>query len=262
MKIITLLNEKGGVGKTTCAIHLAAGLAIRGYKVILVDADPQGNATYSLGLPAEAGLYNLLVRDAEFKDVARLVQPEVYEPPDMPARGFLLVIPSNIETRNIANMISDPFTVYSRFQEISRGVDIVIFDTAPTPSLFHGSIFIASDGIIFPSELEALSLNGLISSLGHLQQFDNARHSVLNKRIKTMGIVPTKVRTKTVEHSENLQLLQQKYGDLVWPSMPMRITWAEANMQRRPVYSYAPDSAAAGDAWMLVDNTIQVLEYV
>lgn len=78
MKIITLLNEKGGVGKTTIATHIAAGLAVRGMRVLLVDADPQGHATVSLGLQKEPGLYDLLVRDATFKSVLRFIPPKAY----------------------------------------------------------------------------------------------------------------------------------------------------------------------------------------
>ena len=69
MKIVTLLNEKGGVGKTTLATHLAAGLAIRGKRVILVDADPQGHATIAFGLSKEPGFYDLIVRNAPFQKV-------------------------------------------------------------------------------------------------------------------------------------------------------------------------------------------------
>ena len=65
--IISIASQKGGVGKTTLATHIAAGLAVKGHRVVLVDSDPQGHATVALGLPKEPGLYDLLVRDASFK---------------------------------------------------------------------------------------------------------------------------------------------------------------------------------------------------
>src|SRR5438552_3934377 len=122
MKVVTLLNEKGGVGKSTLATHIAAGLAIHGKKVLLVDADPQGHATVMLGLDKDSGLYDLLVRPQkfQFKDVMRFVDPETYSSPTEPSKGQLFVIPSNIETRNIANNISDAFAIRKRFRALEK----------------------------------------------------------------------------------------------------------------------------------------------
>ena len=73
---------------------------------------------------------------------------------------MLGVIPSNVETRNIANTIDNAFSVYERLQELENNVDVVVIDTSPTPSLLHGSIFIATDGIIYPTTLEYFSVVG------------------------------------------------------------------------------------------------------
>ncbi|MEL6272148.1 MAG: AAA family ATPase, partial [Chloroflexota bacterium] len=107
MKIITLLNEKGGVGKTSLATHIAAGLALRGYKVVLADTDMQANATIALGLQPESCIYDLFVRPerTSFKDVLRPVDKQRLAPPDEVDQmtGSLFVIPSNDEARNIPN---------------------------------------------------------------------------------------------------------------------------------------------------------------
>ena len=87
MRVITLLNEKGGVGKTTLAIHIAAGLSLRGYTVVLVDADPQGNATTALGLAKEPAVHDLIVRNASWRDSLRTVHPDVYSPPEFQSPG-------------------------------------------------------------------------------------------------------------------------------------------------------------------------------
>lgn len=262
MKIITLLNEKGGVGKTTMATHIAAGLAVRGMRVLLVDADPQGHATVALGLQKEPGLYDLLVRDATFKSVLRFIPPKAYQIPGQAVNGQLFVLPSNVETRNIANSISDSFAVSERFHELDNTIDLVVFDTSPTPSLLHGSIYIATDGVLYPTTCEYLSFDGLVESIKHRQAAEAHRTQWGLPNIHVLGIVPTMYRTKTLEHSENLKQLQQQFGVLVWPPVPQRTIWAEAAAIRRPVFSFAPESQAAKDSWMLVTRVQEALASV
>src|SRR5690606_27606603 len=111
-------NTKGGVGKTTTSIHIAAGLAMRGYKVLIVDADPQGHATYTLGINKEPCFHDLLVRNAPFDKMVRPVDPERYVAPDTKASGALFLIPSNVETRSITNHIEDVFLLQNRLLEL------------------------------------------------------------------------------------------------------------------------------------------------
>jgi chromosome partitioning protein len=260
MKIITMLNEKGGVGKTTVATHIATGLAVRGMRVLLVDADPQGHATVALGLPKEPGLYDLLVRDASFKNVLRYIPPKVYQPNDATTgSGQLFLLPSNVETRNIANSISDSFAVNDKFRELEKTIDIVIFDTSPTPSLLHGSIYIATDGVLYPTTCEYLSFDGLVESIKHRQAAEAHRRQWGLNNIHVLGIVPTMFRAKTLEHMENLNQLRQQFGALVWDPIPQRTIWAEAAAIRRPVFAFAPESQAAKDAWAMVGRVQEAL---
>jgi len=262
VKVVTLACEKGGVGKTTLATHLAAGLAIRGKRVLLVDADAQGHATFGLGLKNEPGFYDLLVRDAEWKSVLRVVAPEVYEPPDTKSQGLLAVLPGNVETQLIAQKIDNAFLIAERLHEMDGYIDIVIFDTSPTPSLLHGAIYLATDALLYPTLCETYSLNGLVATIKHQERFSQQRRSATGRETLIMGIVPTMYRPKTVEHSENLAQLQQRYGELVWPPLPMRITWAEAVTMRHPVFSIAPQSAAAREAWAVVRAAEEVMASV
>lgn len=259
MKVLTLVNEKGGVGKTTLATHCAAGLAIRGLRVLLADADPQGHATVTLGIPKAPGLYDLLVRDAPFNEVLKVVPPEIYERPDTKAQGQLIVLPSNIETRNIANSISDAFAVADRFHELEDAVDIVLFDTSPTPSLLHGSIYLATDGVLYPTTCEALGFDGLAESIRHRDEAHKARSKWDLQPIVTLGIIPTIYRPSTLEHRENLKDLREQFGDLVWDPIPQRTIWAEATRLHRTVFSFAPGSEADADAWTVVDRLMKEL---
>jgi chromosome partitioning protein len=264
MNIVSLLNEKGGVGKTTLAVNLAAGLAIRGKKVILVDADAQAHATIAFGLKKEAGFYDLIVRQAKFQDVLRLVPPDRYAAPEdaHSIGGQLMVIPSNIETRSIAQNISDAFAILKRFQQLRDAIDYVVFDTAPTPSLLHSSIYMATDGIIYPTKLETWSFDGLRESVTHKDQFNPIRAQYGLPEIRVLGIVPTMTRLQTVEHSENLSLLRKAFGNLVWQAIPERTIWAETSSLRRSIFSIAPDSKSATDIWRIVDKVTEVYDVI
>ncbi len=269
---ITLLNEKGGVGKTTLATHLAAGLAILGMKVLLVDTDPQGNATTAFGLSEEPGLYNLLVRRAAFKEVLRPVSPEVIEYPEKEMRGMMAVVPGNIETRNIANSIQDALTVRRRFQELRNTFDVVVYDTSPTPSLLHGSIFLATDFVIYPTKLEAFSLEGLVASLEHMEGFRQEKRGMNLGDVESLAIVPMIYRGQTVSHSENLKELQSAYGvwsgvsrdpdqprGLVWPELYMRTSWNDAADLHRPVWQIDPKGKATEEIWGTVERLAEEL---
>lgn len=260
MKIITLLNEKGGVGKTSLATHIATGLAIKGWRVVLVDADPQGHATISLGMRKEPGLYDLLVREARFQDVLRVVPPERYQLPNEASRGQLIMLPGNVETRNISQSISDALAVVRRFKQLENLVDVVIFDTSPTPSLLHGSIYLATNGIIYPTKCEVLSFDGLSESLLRRNEAQPSRDQFGLGDLEVMGIVPTMFRPQTLEHEDNLSALRERFGDLVWEPIIMRTIWAEAARAYQPVFSFAPTSKAAQEAWQMVERVEGIMQ--
>ena len=262
MKVITLLNEKGGVGKTTLATHVAAGLAIRGSRVILVDADSQGHATVALGIHKSPAVYDLFVRDAPFRDTLRLVSTEVYEHPAYPSEGALYIVPGNVETRNIANSISDAFTISQKLEELGDSVDYVVFDTSPTPSLLHGSIYLATHTILYPTKCEYLSFDGLVESMKHRQQAEAHRAKWRLPPIQTLGIIPTMFRAQTLEHLENLQALRQRYGDDVFTPIPQRTIWTEATRVHRTVWNFAPESKSAKEFDQLMLRLIGRLENV
>lgn len=259
MKVITFLNEKGGVGKTTLASTIGSGLAIMGYRVLMIDADPQGHLTISLGLKKRHSLYDLLVRDAEFNDpkIVQTISPDVYAFPNakMPDTGRLFLIQGDRETRLIAQgMEGEPFGIRTRMNELAESdtVDFVIFDTSPTPSPFHTMIYLATDHIIYPTEVTYLSFDGLVASIKNTTGHSKQKVQYGFNEIKLTGIIPTKFRTKTLEHQEKLKSLRQGFGDLVWNPLPMSVVWEEAMARRRSIFNYAYDHPVAADAWKIV----------
>ena len=261
MKTITLLNEKGGVGKTTLATHLAAGMAARGKRVMLIDTDPQGHATLRMGLDKAPMVYDLLLRDLPFNKASVGIKPERFGfvGESLPS-GKLWVVASNVESRSIPQSMQDTWAVYIKLQELRGLVDLVIFDTSPTPSLLHGAIYLASDALLLPTELTYTSFDGLVETIGRLQRSSNIRVSNGIKGLEIMGIVPMKYEASTIEHSENHEKLCAQFGKLVWQPVPKRVIWQETESAKVPVWSLDPNHKATLDAYSLIDQFTAWLE--
>lgn len=252
MKTIVLYNFKGGCFKSTGTIHLAAGLAVRGKKVLIIDTDPQAHATRMAGLRPSPALYDLLVRDASLKDVIRAIPSEQYTPDGMTNNGSLFVIGSNEEARTIPMQMDDPLALRERLEALDGVIDIVVIDTPPTPSLLSIVIYMAADYALYPTKCEVMHFDGLRQALVHRERAQHLRIGRNLGDIHVLGILPVMYRGKTQEHSEQRQLLIEQYGSLVWSPITDSIVWAEASRHRSPVFKYAPDSAAAKQAWGLV----------
>lgn len=260
MKVITFANEKGGAAKSTLAVHTAAGLAIRGHRVVLMDTDPQGHAALLLGKQKATSFYDLIMRAATWKSILELVEPERYTVPDeaLSVRGQLLLCASNIEARNIASNYDDTFVIYDRVKELQGYVDFMIIDTAPTPSMLHSAIYMASDYIIYPTKLEALNFDGLRESLNRKTRYDAIRSADGIEPTQIAGIIPTMVRRQTFGYKDNLDKLITHFGDLVWDAIPNRVVISDASDRKKAVFAVAPDSEAASELWGVVDR-VEVL---
>ncbi len=262
MRIITLLNEKGGVGKTTVSFHIAAGLAVAGFRVLAVDADAQGSLTETMGFEQSAGLYDLIVRNQAFKEVLHFVNPEIYEYPNREVRGQLFLLSSNVETQSIATNSKDALAFVRRFSELEDTVDFVIIDTSPTPSLLHGAIYLATDAILYPTKCEYLSFRGLQNSFMHREENERYRSQFNFAPIANLGIVPNIYRQGTLEHRDNLAELTETYGDLVWEPIPQSTIWTESSRVHRTIWNYAPGSASAKHGWNLLKKFLEAIKHV
>lgn len=241
MKVVTFMNEKGGVGKTTVSTHIAALMAAWGYRVMLVDAAPQGHATFSFGLKKEPGIYNWLVRDLPLEEVVRTPPSiEAIAIPGKPFEGKLFIIPSNAETIGIPAQV-DSYALRNGLDEFKDFLDLVIIDTDPATSALASLIYMASDGVVIPTQVDSLSIDGLISTIQRI-------HSYPHRKIGILGVATNFYDHRTLIHRKN-------YGDLlkvgqarqwaIWPPIKMRTAFREASNLRRMVYTLDTDSADA-----------------
>jgi len=269
MKVITLLNEKGGVGKTTVATHLAAGLAIRGHRVLLIDTDAQdANATDTLGVQRRAGIYNLLVRKDE--DEGSWERCLVRVPENFTGGEHQLwLVPSNAESHNLNRQVDDLFVLQDRLDEVSGIFDIAIIDSPPSPGLFSAVILASSDYLIIPTELERASAGTAVHAT--IKRAERNRRGVQRaggQGVEVLSIVPNKYRSRTDLHNLHLDQLvhgddqNTGYGEIVWGEpIPNHIVIGEAAEFAQSLFTYQPTHATTELFWRFIIHVEKEIGY-
>lgn len=261
MRVITLLNSKGGTGKSTFATHLASGLALTGRRVLIIDADAQANTTSALALPKQPLFHDLIVRRADWQKSILPVQREVYSPTPEAEDGGLFCVAGNIETKSIPTIVDEQTIIAERLTEINEYFDYVIFDTSPTASMLHSMIHAATDYLLLPTQLEGHSaLEGLPESIDRANTVRAQAAKYGLDICRVLAILPNMYRAQTATHQQVLGHLQEKYGNLVWTPTGLRIVVPEANLSRQMVFAYAPDSNAAKEFYRIRNRVIKALE--
>jgi chromosome partitioning protein len=227
---IAVANQKGGVGKTTSAIHIGAGLAAAGQRTIIIDTDPQGHVALALGLPKGAGLYNLLV---DGDPLAEVVQE---------ARSNLWIIPSDKRTEKANRYLT---SLDYREQVLADALpdkapyDIALFDLAPSLTVLHIAALAASDMVIIPCRLDHLAMDGVNEILRTIAEVN--RHG---GHISEWFVVPTFFERVTNETQTQLEALAKAFPSRVWPPIPADTRLREASVYGQTAWEYAPKSPA------------------
>lgn len=251
MRVISLVNEKGGIGKTTLAITLAAGLAARGHRIVLVDADNQAHSTISLRIRPAPALYNLLINGTSWEESLVFIPGENYE---NHGEGQLFVLPSDESTRNIPNQMKSPLVIRDRFFELDDLVDAIIVDTSPSITALHTGLYFASHYIIYPTQCEYLSIAGLQRSLEHRAKAEQVGKERNIPTASVLAIVPNMFEGRESVQYQNLGWLKGKYGDeLVWPPIRKGTVWKQASQMRQPVFTLDRNSKAAMEASRFIE---------
>lgn len=236
-RIISVVNQKGGVGKTTTAINLGAYLADAGKFVLIVDLDPQANATSGIGIDhrtLERGVYEAILGHARMREI---VQPTAHETLRIaPATSALAGL--NVE---LVNMERREFKLYDALLEVRNDYDYVFIDCPPTLGMITLNGIVASDEILIPVQAEYFALEGL----GQLLETVNLVRERIRPEVDVLGAVLTMYDSRTKLSDDVMQELYKYFPSNIFRSViPRSVRLAEAPSFGRSILSF--DAASKG----------------
>lgn len=236
-KIISIANQKGGVGKTTTTVNLSTILAKKGKKVLLIDADPQGNATSGLGVEkkVELSIYDVLVNETPIEET---YQETVIK--------NLIVCPSNISLAGaeveLVSMMSREQRLKEKLDVIKEKFDYIFIDCPPSLGLITLNAFTASDSVLIPVQCEYYALEGL----GQLLNTVNLVKKHLNKEIKIEGALLTMYDIRTNLSNQVVKEVKKYFDDKVYKTViPRNVRLSEAPSYGMPITEYDAHSKGA-----------------
>ena len=248
---IAILNQKGGTGKTTTAVNLAAGLAEREHETLLIDTDAQGNVGVSLGVAGEKALYHVLVEGTDPSEVA------------VPVRQHLDVITSDATLAAaeiwLARQSTDQrwriLTRRLNLMQVTRRYEYVIIDCGPSLNLLNQNALSYADEVIIPVTCDYLALVGVKQVLRTIK--DVERH--LGHAVRVSAVLPTFYDGRTRLAREVLETLQGHFKTKCLEPIRLNTRLAEAPSHKKTIFEYAPQSHGAADYnrvcdWVMADH--------
>lgn len=263
MTTLSIVNQKGGVGKTTTTVCLASALSKHGYSILVVDLDPQMNATkWMLGRELEsdeASILDAIITASDSDGVSDWPIARLIEPSDL---GFDFV-PGHTDLANIEGEIGEkpsrPYLLRERIQELEEGIgfkylheagahlpsderyDLCLIDCPPSLGLLVVQALTASQQLIAPVSVDGMSMQGL----GQLVSTTREVRKYLNEEIEIAGLLPNNLDHRAGLVNEGLEALKESYGDLVFDTViPWRSKIIEVSTYCTTLYDHAPSSDA------------------
>lgn len=236
-RVISIANQKGGVGKTTTSINISTILAKKGKRVLLIDADPQGNATSGIGIEkkTEKSIYDVIIEETKIEEVVLETQVK-----------NLKICPSNINLAGaeveLVSMMSREYRLKERIEEEKENYDYIIIDCPPSLGLITLNAFTASDSVLIPVQCEYYALEGL----EQLMNTVNLVKKHLNKELELEGAVLTMYDARTNLSNQVVKEVKNYFEDQVYKTViPRNVRLSEAPSFGMPISLYDPKSKGA-----------------
>jgi len=241
---LAIFNHKGGTGKTTTSVSIAAGLAARGARVLLVDTDSQGNVAVSLGVKAERSLYHVLVMGLRPEGAVVSVRPnlDLIVSNETLAAAELYLAGRQNRDRVLRDRLAPLFEAY----------DVVVLDCSPSLSLMNQNALVTADGVLVPVACDFLSLVGVRQVIKTVKNVN----TLLHHPVQIYGVLPTFYDARARICRDAVETMKEHFGDRCLSPIRSTIKIKEAPAQGKTIFEYAADSNAAEDYLRVVDRLV------